>query len=94
MELELAYRSSDIHYAICYILRNNNDKKINIVVGCSLSSLMFAYQNNFNLLYTRTLPPSKIEKNISFEGKEYDCPKISGTSCYYMPFFVGKHFIF
>jgi hypothetical protein len=37
---------------------------------------MFAYQNNFNLLYTRTLPPSKIEKNISFEGKEYDCKNL------------------
>ena len=52
-------------------MRDNSNKKINVVIGCSLSSLFFAYKNNFNLLYTRVTPPSKIEKNIFFEGVEY-----------------------
>jgi hypothetical protein len=52
-------------------LRNSNNKKINVVIGCSLPSLLFAYKNNLNLLYTRNTLPSKIEKNIFFEGDEY-----------------------
>ena len=52
-------------------MRNSINKKINIVIGCSVNSLLFAYKNNFNVLYTRTILPSKIEKNIFFEGEEY-----------------------
>lgn len=40
-------------------------------MGCSLSSLLFAYKNNFKLIYTRNIFPSKVEKNIFFEGDEY-----------------------
>ena len=52
-------------------MRNSNSKKVNIVIGCSLPSLLFAYKNNFKLIYTRNIFPSKIEKNIFFEDDEY-----------------------
>lgn len=42
-----------------------------MVIGCSVGSLLFAYKNNLSVLYTRTTPPSKIEKNIFFEDGEY-----------------------
>ena len=53
-------------------MRNYTDKKINVVIGCSLSSLLYAYKKNLNLIYTRTISPSKIQKNIFFEGDEHD----------------------
>jgi len=42
-----------------------------VVIGCSLPSLIFAYENNFNLIYTNSTLPSKIDKDIIFEGDKY-----------------------
>jgi len=52
-------------------LRNSDNRKINFVIGCSLPALLFAYKNNFKLIYTRCAFPSKIDKDVVFERENH-----------------------
>ena len=52
-------------------MRNNHNKKINIIIGASLDALLYAIKCDFKLLYVRDFHPSPIDKKILFEGVEY-----------------------
>ena len=52
-------------------MRNSNNQQGHIVIGSSLDALIYCIQNDFTLVYTRILLPTKIEPNIYFLEKKH-----------------------